>query len=209
MSSSPTIVYVVDDDARYIKEFEITCLSAGLRARFFTRGQAFLDAYPKLQPGCILVDLTLPGMGGLDFLQRLRAGGCRWPVIIVLTGQGSTANAADAIRAGAFAFLEKPIRMLEMYATVRRAQVHLNGDAATMYDEEVARRIQRLSRRERDVFEGVLQGLRNKQIAGKLGVSESAVKSARRMLMSRMQAHSRVELITLAVRGGMMIRIRY
>jgi two-component system response regulator FixJ len=77
-----------------------------------------------------------------------------------------------------------------------------------MYNEEVARRIQRLSRRERDVLEGVLQGLRNKQIAGKLGVSEGAIKSARRMLMSRMQARSRVELITLAVRGGMTIKTR-
>jgi two-component system response regulator FixJ len=207
MSSSSTIVYVVDDDPEFLQGLEVLCLSAGLQGHSFTLWQAFLDAYPNLQAGCIFVDLSMPGMGGLDFLQRLRAAGCRWPVII-LTGQGSTANAADAIRAGAFAFLEKPIRALEMLATVRRAQAHLNGDTATMYSEEVARRIQRLSRRERDVFEGVLQGLRNKQIAGKLGVSEGAIKSGRRMLMTRMQARSRVELITLAVRGGMTIKTR-
>jgi len=207
MSSSPTIVYVVDDDPEFLRELEFICPGAGLQGHFFNLGQTFLDAYPKLQPGCIFVDLTMPGMGGLDFLQRLRAAGCRWPVII-LTGQGSAANAADAIRAGAFAFLEKPIRTLEMLATVCRAQAYLNGDAATMYSEEIARRIQRLSRRERDVFEGVLQGLRNKEIAGKVGVSESAIKSARRMLMTRMQARSRVELITLAVRGGMTIKTR-
>ena len=207
MSSSPTIVYVVDDDPEFLRELEIICRSADLQGHFFTLGQAFLDAYPKLQPGCIFVDLTMAGMGGLDFLQRLRAAGCRWPVII-LTGQGSTANAADAMRAGAFAFLEKPIRGLEMFATVCRAQTYLNADAATMYSEEVARRIQRLSRREREVFEGVLQGLRNKEIAGNVGVSESAIKSARRMLMTRMQARSRVELITLAIRGGMTIKTR-
>ena len=207
MSSSPAIVYVVDDDPGFVKGLGLLFLSAGWQAKSFTLGQAFLDAYPKLHPGCIFMDLVMPGIGGLDLLQRLRAAGCRWPVII-LTGQGSTANAADAIRAGAFAFLEKPLRPFEVLATVRRAQAHLNGDALTMYNEEVARRIQRLSRRERDVFEGVLQGLRNKQIAGKLGVSEGAVKSARRMLMSRMQARSCVELITLAVRGGMTIKTR-
>jgi two-component system, LuxR family, response regulator FixJ len=207
MSSSPAIVYVVDDDPEFVKGLELLFLSAGWKAKSFTLGQAFLDAFPKLQPGCIFMDLAMPGMGGLDLLQRLRAAGCRWPVI-VLTGQGSTENVADAMRAGAFAFLEKPFRPLEVLALVRRAQAHLNGDTSLMYSEEVARRIQRLSRRERDVFEGVLQGLRNKQIAGKLGISESAIKSGRRMLMERMQAHSRVELITLAIRGGMTIKTR-
>lgn len=207
MSSSPAIVYVVDDDPGFVKGLELLFVSAGWQARSFTLGIAFLEAYPKLHPGCIFMDLTMPGMDGFDLLNRLRAAGCRWPVII-LTGQGSTQNAADAIRAGAFAFLEKPLRPLEVLATVRRAQAHLNGDAQTMYSEEVAQRIQRLSRRERDVFEGVLQGLRNKQIAGRLGVSEGAIKSGRRMLMNRMQARSRVELITLAIRGGMTIKTR-
>ncbi|MGH8181985.1 MAG: response regulator transcription factor [Steroidobacteraceae bacterium] len=207
MSSSPAIVYVVDDDPGFVKGLELLFMSAGWQAKSFTLGLAFLEAYPKLHPGCIFLDLAMPGMGGFDVLHRLRAAGCRWPVII-LTGQGSTANAVDAIRAGAFAFLEKPLRPLEVLATVRRAQAHLNGDAHAMYDEEVARRIQRLSPRERDVFEGVLQGLRNKQIAGKLAVSEGAIKSARRMLMTRMQARSRVELITLAIRGGMTIKTR-
>ena len=207
MSSSPAIVYVVDDDPDFVRGLGLFFRDAGLPFKSFTLGQAFLDAYPKLQPGCIFMDLAMPGLGGLDLLQRLRAAGCRWPVIVV-TGQGSRENAANAIEAGAFAFLEKPLRTFEVLAMVRRAQAHLNGDTSLMYSEEVARRIQRLSRRERDVFEGVLQGLRNKQIAGKLGVSESAIKSARRMLMERMQARSRVELITLAIRGGMTIKTR-
>jgi two-component system response regulator FixJ len=208
MSSSPTIVYVVDDDPGFVKGLALLFLDVGLHSQAFTEGQAFLDAFPKLRPGCIFVDLIMPGMGGLDLLQRLRAAGCRWPVII-LTGQGSSANAADAIRAGAFAFLEKPVRALEALATVHGAQAHLNSDAMLTYDEGVAKRIQRLSRREREVFDGVLLGLRNKQIAGKLGVSEIAIKSARRMLMSRMQVHSRVELIALAIRGGMTIKTQF
>jgi two-component system response regulator FixJ len=205
MSSSPTIVYVVDDDPGFVKGLALLFLDVGLRSQSFTEGQAFLDAFPKLRPGCIFVDLIMPGMGGLDLLQRLRAAGCRWPVVI-LTGQGSSANAADAIRAGAFAFLEKPVRALEALATVHGAQAHLNSDAMLTYDEGVAKRIQRLSRREREVFDGVLLGLRNKQIAGQLGVSECAIKSARRMLMSRMRVNSRVELIALAIRGGMTIK---
>lgn len=207
MSSSPTIVYVVDDDPEFVRGLGLFFEDAGLPFKSFSRGQAFLEAHSKLRPGCIFVDLGMPGMGGLDLLQRLRTAGCRWPVI-VLTGQGNTDNARDAMQAGAFAFLEKPLRALEMLALLGRAQAHLNGDTSLMYSEEVARRIQRLSRREREVFEGVLKGLRNKQIAGKVGISESAIKSARRMLMTRMQAHSYVELIMLAIRGGMTIRTR-
>lgn len=207
MSSSPTIVYVVDDDPGFVKGLELLFLDAGLHPKSFVLAQAFLDAFPKLPPGCLFVDLAMPGMGGLDLLRYLRAAGCNWPVVI-LTGRGSTASAADAIRAGAFAFLEKPVRALEALATVRKAQAHLNSNVQLLYNEEVAQRIKRLSRRERDVFDGVLEGLRNKQIAGKLGVSESAIKSARRMLMSRMRARSRVELITLAIRGGMAIKTR-
>lgn len=207
MSSSPTIVYVVDDDPGFAEGLELLFRDIGVSSKSFNRGQAFLDAYPKLRPGCIFVDLGMPGMSGLDLLQQLRAAGCRWPVI-VLTGEGSAVKAADAIRAGAFAFLEKPLRALEVLATARRAQAHLNGDTQTMFNEEIARRIQHLSRRERDVFEGVLQGLLNKQMAGKLGISESAVKSARRALMSRMRARSSVELIAMALRGGVTVKTR-
>ena len=207
MSSSPTIVYVVDDDPGVAEGLELLFQDAGLHSKSFNQGQAFLDAYPKLRPGCIFADLAMPGMSGLDLLQRLRAAGCRWPVII-LTGQGSTVTATDAIHAGAFAFLEKPPRGLEVLATARRAQAQLNADAQTVYNEEIAGRIQRLSRREREVFDGVLQGMRNKQIAGRLGVSESAVKSARRALLSRMQARSSLDLVSMALRGGVKVKTR-
>ena len=207
MRSSPTIVYVVDDNPGFSEGLELLFQDSGLQSKSFNEGQAFLDAYPKLLPGCIFADLAMPGMSGLDLLQRLRAAGCRWPVII-LTGLGSPVTAAEAIRAGAFAFLEKPPRALEVLATLRRAEAYLNSGAQTIYNEEIAGRIQRLSRRERDVFDGVLQGMLNKQIAGKLGVSESAVKSARRALMSRMQARSSLELITMALRGGLSVKTR-
>jgi FixJ family two-component response regulator len=206
MSSSPTVVYVVEDDPGFGEGLGPLLRDVGVSTKSFDGAQAFVDAYPELSPGCVFVDLR-PGMSGLDLLRQLRAGGCRWPVIL-LTGEGSTLGAADAIRAGAFAFLEKPLRALEVLAVVYRAQAHLNGDIQTLPNEEIAARVQHLSRREREVFDGVLQGLLNKQIAGRLGISESAVKSARRGLMSRMRARSKVDLVLLALRGGLIVRTR-
>lgn len=117
-------------------------------------------------------------------------------------------SAADAVREGAFGFLEKPLRELEALATATRAHAYLNFEAKTPYDEDIAERIQHLSRREREVFDYVLQGLLNKQIAAQLGIAESTVKSARRALMERMHADTSLELVAMALRGGMTIKNR-
>ncbi|HEY7890570.1 MAG TPA: response regulator [Steroidobacteraceae bacterium] len=207
MSISPTIVYVVDDDRNIGIGLEAFFRTAGLQSQSFNAGQAFLDAYPKLSPGCLFVDLAMPGMNGLELLERLRAAGCSWPVII-LTGHGSVVTAADAMRAGAFAFLEKPVRELEVLATASRAEAYLKNEARTRFDEEIAKRIQHLSPRERQVLDSVLQGRLNKQIAAQFGISESTVKGARRTLMGRMQASTHVELVAMALRGGVTIKSR-
>ena len=202
MSISPTIVYVVDDDPNIGVGLEALFRAAGLQRQSFNTAQAFLDAYPKLDPGCLFVDLVMPGMNGLELLERLRAAGCSWPVVIV-TGHGNMVTAADAMHAGAFAFLQKPIRELEVLATARRAEAYLKNEARMRFDEEIAKRIQHLSRRERQVLESVLQGRLNKQTAAQLGISESTVKNARRGLMQRMQAGTHTELVVMALRGGM------
>lgn len=207
MSISPMIVYVVDDDLDFARGLDHLFRSSGFQPQSFNAGQVFLDAYPKLRPGCLFVDLAMSGMSGLELLKQLRAAGCRWPVV-VLTGHGSTLNAADAIHAGAFAFLEKPPREIEVLAMARKAQAYLSAAPQMMYDEEIAQRIQRLSRREREVFDGVLQGLLNKQIAAQLGISESTVKSARRTLLDRMRAETSLELIAMALRAGVTIKTR-
>ena len=203
MSTSPTIVYVVDDDSNHGDGLENLFRASGLKSQSFRAGQAFLDAYPKLSPGCLFVDLFMPGMSSLQFMEKLRAAGCQWPVIIV-TGPGSAPSAADAMRAGAFAFLEKPLRELEALATASRAQAYLNNEARLRFDEEIAKRIENLSRRERQVFDGVIHGLLNKQIAAQLGIGESTVKSARRALMERLQAGTHLELVVMALRGGVL-----
>lgn len=207
MSISPAIVYVVDDDPNIGVGLEAFFRAAGLQCQPFSAGQAFLDAYPKLSPGCVFVDLAMPGMSGLQVLERLRAAGCTWPVIVV-TGHGSVVTAADAMRSGAFAFLEKPVRELEVLAVANRAQAYLESELRMRHDEEIAKRIRDLSRRERQVLDGVLQGRLNKQIAAQLGISESTVKNARRALMGRMQASKHVELVAMALRGGVTIKSR-
>lgn len=207
MSNSPSIVYVVDDDPVSTEGLQRIILTAGLKHESFNAGGPFLAAYPKLQPGCIFVELVMPGMSGLELLQKLRAAGCHWPMVAV-AGPGNMVSAADAVHAGAFAFLEKPVRELEVLALVRKAQAYLNGEAEALYDKKIAARLQRLSNREREVLACVLQSRLNKQTAAELGISESTVKSARRTLMQRMQATSSRELILLALRGGVTIKSR-
>ena len=207
MSTSPTIVYVVDDNSDIGDGLENLFRAVGLTPQSFKAGQPFLDIYRKLSPGCVFVDLATPGMTSLQFMERLRAADCTWPVVI-MTGRGSASSVADAMRAGAFAYLEKPLRELEVLATASRAQAYLNNEAQLRYDAEIAKRIERLSPRERQVFDGVLEGMLNKQMAADLGIGESTVKGARRALMDRMQASTHVDLVLMALRGGVTFKNR-
>lgn len=207
MSISPTMVYIVEDDPDFGEGLDRLFRDSGFQTQSFNAGQPFLDAYPKLRPGCLFVDLAMPGMSGLDLLRKLRAAGCDWPVVI-LSGHGSAQNAEEAMQAGALAFLEKPPREIEILAVAHRARAVLGATPENSYDAEIAQRIQHLPRREREVFDGVLQGLLNKQIAAQLGVSESTIKSARRALLARMQVETSLELVAMALRGGVTIKTR-
>lgn len=205
MSISAAYMYVVGEDPQLGANLERLFRTSGFSAQSFDSGQAFLDALPELRPGCLFVDLATPGMSGLDFLRQLRASGCHWPVII-LTGDAGPAKAEEAMQAGAFALMEKPAREVEVLALAHKAQIDISAEAGLLYDEEIAERIERLSRREREVLDGILAGLLNKQIAGPLGVSESTVKTARRKLLERMQAETTLELIAMALRAGLKIK---
>lgn len=207
MSISPAIVYVVDDYPRSGEGLGGFFQTARIKSQSFEAGQAFLDAYPKLEPGPVFVDLSMPGMRDFQLMERLRAAGCQWPVIII-TDQGSLASAADAMHAGAFAFLQKPLRRFEVLATVSKAQEYLRNEPRYRYDEEIAQRIRRLPHRERQVLDGVLEGQFNKQTAAQLGIAESTVKSARRSLMQRLDATTHVELVVMAIRGGLNFKNR-
>lgn len=207
MSSPRTRVYVVDDDSLLRDALVELLAEARYQAQTFASGAAFLHDYPKLPAGCIIMDLKMPGMGGLELQRRLLDVGCRWPVI-VLTGHGDDTNAERAIGAGAIAFLEKPPRGLELYGAIFRAEAYLAGATDVIPDPELAHRVAKLTRRERDALSGVLENKFNKEIAAELGISESSVKSYRHNAMRKMGAKTTAELVMLAIRAGFRARSR-
>lgn len=175
--------------------------AAGYEAKAFGSGKAFLAAHPQLAPGCIIVDLLMREIGGLELQRRLTAAGCRWPVI-VLTGQSNAADAVRAMEAGAISFLEKPVREIELLAAVLKGQALLLGSAVPSPEPELVRRLTSLSPRERAVIECLPDKLLNKQIAAKLGISENTVKGYRKLAMRKMGARNSTELVLLTLRAG-------
>lgn len=201
MSRAPTRVYVVDSDSLPRASLVRLLERAGYFAAPFDSGRAFLSAYPKLQPGCIIVDIVMRGMNGLDLQGWLNAVGCKWPVILV-TGHGNRADVQRAMEAGAVAFLQKPVRRIELLAAVLRGESYLIGSAIAIPDLELVRRVAGLTPREKDVLTGVLDTMINKEIAAKLGVSENSVKGYRRRAMKKLGARTPAELVMLALRAG-------
>jgi two-component system response regulator FixJ len=207
MESARTRVYVVDDDPLLRKAIVRLLEQAERQAVTFDSAKAFLLAYPSLQTGCILMDLTMPGMNGFELQQRLIEKGCRWPVI-VLTGHSDNANVVRAMAAGAMAFLEKPVRQAELYAAILKAEAYLAGSTDAFPDPELARRVSQLTRRETDVLSGVMEKKGNKEIAAELGIRETSVKGYRRKAMKKIGAKNTAELVMLTLRAGFKVRPR-
>src|SRR5690348_10052362 len=187
MSSSPARIYIVDDDPLLRDGLAHWLAQAGYQALGFDSGGAFLRAHPQLPAGCIIVDMVMPGMTGLDLHQRLAAAGCRWPVI-VLTGHANRPDVTRAMEAGIVAFLEKPVREAELLAAVLKGQAHLMGRIEMVPDPELVHRVATLTARERQVLDLVLEKRLNKQIAGALGIAETTVKGYRRAVMRKLGA---------------------
>lgn len=202
MSSPPGRVYVVDDDPNLGSGVAQWLSDAGYEARVFSSGHALLDAYPQLLPGCIVADMVMPKMSGLELQRRLLAAGCRWPVIM-LTGHASRPAVARAMEAGIVAFLEKPARQAELLAAVIRGQAQLSGNAEMVPDPTLVQRLATLTRREKQVLGYVLQKKLNKQIAAMLGIGETTVKGYRRALIKKLGVHNTTELVVLAMHAGL------
>jgi FixJ family two-component response regulator len=202
MSSPPVRVYVVDDDESLRDGVAKSLADAGFQTRAFPSGEAMLREYPQLPPGCIVVDMLMPSMSGLELHRRMVAAGCHWP-FIMLTGHASRSVLTRAMESGIIAFLEKPVREAELLAAVLRGQAHLLGKAEMMPDPDLAHRISKLTGREREVLGYVLKNKLNKQIAAMLGIGETTVKGYRRALMKKLGAHNTTELVVLAIRSGL------
>lgn len=195
-------VFVIDDDPKVRTALARLIESAGYAVRTFGSAREFLDRQHELGPGCLLLDVRLPDLNGLDLQQRLQQSGFYLPVIF-MTGFGDIPTSVRAIKAGAFDFLTKPVEDQVLLRTIGEA---LEEEARTRSErvetEELARRAESLTPREREVMEQILAGLLNKQIARELGISEKTVKVHRSRVMSKMGARRVATLVHYAVRLG-------
>ena len=195
-------VYVIDDDEALRDSMYYLMESVGLGVRTYPTAQAFLEQYNHEMSGCIVADLNMPGMGGLDLQDRLNELGCRLPVIF-LTGHGTVPRAIRAMKAGAFDFLEKSSRDQEGPLLVDRIRGALNANElrANLHarQKELQRRANLLSPRERQVMDMVVQGKLNKQIATVLELSHKTIEVHRAHVMEKMGASSLAELVRIAM----------
>jgi two-component system response regulator FixJ len=202
--SSKVKVYVIDDDEAMRDSLNFLLDSAGLEVTLFETAQHFLDALPDLDFGCVVSDVRMPGVDGLELLKRMKAGQSKFPILI-MTGHGDVPLAVEAMKLGAIDFLEKPFeddRLIGMIeAAIRQAEPAAKDDAVT---QDIAARIATLSPRERQVMEGLIAGLSNKLIARDYDISPRTIEVYRANVMTKMQAASLSELVRLAMRAGLL-----
>lgn len=201
--ASEGVVHVVDDDEamRHSLLFLLEC--AGLEAKAYESALVFLDALPSLARGCIVTDVRMPGMSGLELVAKLKEAGLGDPVIVI-TGHGDVPLAVEAMKAGVSDFLEKPFDDQQLLSAVRTALDRSRGILAEEGEKrEIEARIAALSGREREVLDGLVEGKPNKIIAFDLGISARTVEIYRANVMTKMQAKSLPELVrmTLSARG--------
>jgi len=201
-AASPPVIHVVDDDASIRSALERLLGARGFAVRSYASAEDFALAPPSAAPGCIVLDLNMPGLDGLG-LQDLLARDRNALPIVFLTGSGDIASSVRAIKAGAEDFLPKPVRSEQLFDAIDRAL--LRWQAARIERagrDELDARFSTLTPREREVFVLVVQGLLNKQIAYELGNTERTVKEQRRSVMEKMGADSLAELVLAAARLG-------
>ena len=194
-------VFVIDDDEAMRDSLEFLLGAADFEVTLFESAQIFLDGLPK-DFGCVVSDVRMPGIDGIELLQRLKASRNAFPVLI-MTGHGDVPLAVEAMKLGAVDFLEKPFeddRLIGMIdVALKQAQSGAQSEAALL---DIATRIESLSPRERQVMEGLVAGLSNKMIAREYDISPRTIEVYRANVMTKMQAGSLSELVRLAVRGG-------
>jgi FixJ family two-component response regulator len=200
MAHATPIVFVVDDDVSVRESLELLIASAGWRPALYASAQDFLAQARDPVPSCLVLDVNLPGLNGLDLQTQIAAERVDMPIIFI-TGYGDVPMTVKAMKAGAAEFLTKPfaedVLIGAITAAIERSQAAL-GQAAELRALRDA--YASLSRREREVMDRVVTGLMNKQVGGELGISEITVKAHRGQVMQKMQARSLADLVTMAAK---------
>jgi len=204
MPSDKAVVHVIDDDEAMRESLAFLLGAVGMEVRTYESALGFLDVAPNAEAGCVITDVRMPGLSGVDLLRRLRELKLGIPVIVI-TGHGDVPLAVEAMKIGALDFLEKPFDDEVLLASVRSALNQLNQDQKRQAERnEIERRLAALSNRERDVLEGLVSGHANKQIAYDLGISPRTIEIYRANLMTKMQAASLSDLVRMALIAGIL-----
>jgi two-component system response regulator FixJ len=196
------IIHVIDDDADVRQSLAFLLTTAGFTVRVHESGDAFLKVLAEVQEGCIVTDVRMPGIDGIELQRQLGTAGVRLPVI-VMTGHGDIALAVEAMKAGAVDFIEKPFDDEVLIAAIKMALARRAGDRErNARIAEVRDRLKLLSERERQVMDGLVTGKPNKIIAYDLGISARTVEIYRANVMAKMQADSLSALVRMALLEG-------
>ncbi len=193
-------MFVVDDDAAVRDAIKDLLESVGMRVQTFVSGAEFLARTPVDAPSCLILDVRLPGMSGLEFQRHLNSSGIEIPIVFI-TGHGDIPITVQAMKGGAVDFLTKPFRDQELLDAIHKA-IARDRERREQHAEviDLRQRYEELTPREREVMALVTQGLLNKQIAAELGASETTIKIHRGQVMRKMQADSLADLVRMADR---------
>jgi len=203
VSGTDAVVFVVDDNRSVREMIENVVASIGLRVEAFATAEEFLQRPPSESPACLVIDLRLPGLSGLDVLHELQRTGRPLPTIVI-TGHPDVPMSVEAMKAGAVEFLIKPFREQKLLAAIHEALARAAMVRRRQLDlDDLHRRYASLTQRERQVMAGVVRGLLNKQIAAELGTREVTIKMHRGHVMRKMQVQSVAELARIAERLGL------
>jgi len=202
MTNADPLVFVVDDDASIREALDNLIRSVGFRVQVFASAQEFLNSKLPEGPRCLVLDVRLPGLSGLDLQRELAAANVQIPIIFI-TGHGDIPMSVRAMKAGAVEFLTKPFRAQDLLDAIQQA---IERDRVSQLERtelaELRGRFDSLTPREREVMQLVVAGLLNKEIAAQLGTSEVTVKFQRRQAMHKMGAESLAQLVKMAQKLG-------
>jgi two-component system, LuxR family, response regulator FixJ len=204
MLSDKAVVHVIDDDQAMRESLAFLLSTIGLEVQTYESAVAFLKVAREVDAGCVITDVRMPELSGVDLLRQLRELKLAIPVIVI-TGHGDVPLAVEAMKIGAFDFLEKPFDDEVLLSSVRSALSQLDQDQKRRAERgEIEARLASLSNRERDVLEGLVAGHANKQIAYDLGISPRTIEIYRANLMTKMQAASLSDLVRMALVAGIL-----